>query len=110
MAKGQHLFWQDESDDYESPDDDQTRDDYVDYETPNDQDGFEDENDADYEPPPSNDGIMPNAIFPHKPIPATSDYIGNYFKSDLKQLMVQIIIARGDVVFLRRDVENFPIE
>ncbi|XP_032067991.1 lymphocyte cytosolic protein 2 isoform X2 [Thamnophis elegans] len=65
----------DESDDYESPDDDQTRDDYVDYETPNDQDGFEEENDADYEPPPSNDGIKPNAIFPHKPIPAGSDYI-----------------------------------
>ncbi|XP_026544328.1 lymphocyte cytosolic protein 2 [Notechis scutatus] len=65
----------DESDDYESPDEDQTGD-GVDYETPNDQDGFEDENDADYEPPPSNnEDILRNAIFPHKPIPAISDYI-----------------------------------
>ncbi|ETE63413.1 Lymphocyte cytosolic protein 2, partial [Ophiophagus hannah] len=65
----------DESDDYESPDEDQTGD-GVDYETPNDQDGFEEENDADYEPPPSNDeDILRNAIFPHKPIPAISDYI-----------------------------------
>ncbi|XP_058023858.1 lymphocyte cytosolic protein 2 [Ahaetulla prasina] len=64
----------DESDDYESPDENQTGD-GVDYETPNDQDGF-DENDADYEPPPSNDeDIHRNAIFPHKPIPPTSDYI-----------------------------------
>ncbi|XP_007428730.2 lymphocyte cytosolic protein 2 isoform X1 [Python bivittatus] len=63
----------DESDDYESPDDDQVGD-GVDYETPDDQ--AENENDADYEPPPSNDeDILRNAIFPPKPIPATSEYI-----------------------------------
>ncbi|KAM3848216.1 lymphocyte cytosolic protein 2 [Vipera latastei] len=65
----------DESDGYESPDDYQ-RGDAVDYETPNDQEGFEDENEADYEPPPSNDEDTPrNAIFPPKPIPTISDYI-----------------------------------
>ncbi|XP_063148510.1 lymphocyte cytosolic protein 2 [Candoia aspera] len=65
----------DESDDYESPDDDQVGD-GVDYETPDDQDRVVDENDPDYEPPPSNDeDVHRNAIFPPKPIPATSEYI-----------------------------------
>ncbi|KAL7989252.1 hypothetical protein Chor_011918, partial [Crotalus horridus] len=65
----------DESDGYESPDDYQTGD-AVDYETPNDQDGVEDENEADYEPPPSNDeDILRNTIFPPKPIQTISDYI-----------------------------------
>ncbi|XP_062826537.1 lymphocyte cytosolic protein 2 isoform X2 [Anolis carolinensis] len=63
----------DESDDYVSPDEDE---DGVDYETPNDQDGFDDGNDADYEPPPSNDdNAHCNVIFPSNAIPATSEYI-----------------------------------
>uniref|UniRef100_A0ABM5FLS6 Lymphocyte cytosolic protein 2 isoform X1 n=2 Tax=Pogona vitticeps TaxID=103695 RepID=A0ABM5FLS6_9SAUR len=62
-----------ESDDYESPDDDP--EDGVDYETPNDN-GIDDENDADYEPPPSNDDdALRNVIFPSKSMPATSEYI-----------------------------------
>ena len=70
------LFWQEESDDYESPDDDPEGG--VDYETPNDN-GIDDENDADYEPPPSNDDdALRNVIFPSKSMPATSEYIGNF--------------------------------
>ncbi|KAH0629686.1 hypothetical protein JD844_011946 [Phrynosoma platyrhinos] len=69
------MFEQDESDDYVSPDEDDPEGD-VDYETPNDQDGIDDGNDADYEPPPSNDDdTLRNVIFPSKPIPATSEYI-----------------------------------
>ncbi|XP_042303240.1 lymphocyte cytosolic protein 2 isoform X2 [Sceloporus undulatus] len=65
----------DESDDYVSPDEDDPEG-GVDYETPNDQDGVDDGNDADYEPPPSNnDDTLRNVIFPSKPIPATSEYI-----------------------------------
>ncbi|KAJ7316283.1 hypothetical protein JRQ81_002445 [Phrynocephalus forsythii] len=63
-----------ESDDYESPDDNDLEED-VDYETPNDN-GIEEENDADYEPPPSNDDdALRNVIFPSKSMPATSEYI-----------------------------------
>nr|XP_034961107.1 lymphocyte cytosolic protein 2 isoform X1 [Zootoca vivipara] len=67
----------DESDDdYESPDD-QEHEDGVDYETPNDQDGAEDE--ADYEPPPSNDDdTHRNTLFPPTLIPATSEYIDRH--------------------------------
>ncbi|XP_048346504.1 lymphocyte cytosolic protein 2 [Sphaerodactylus townsendi] len=62
-----------ESDDYECPDDQEAG---VDYETPNDDDGVEDENDGDYEPPPSNDDeTHRNAIFPSKSIPTPSEYI-----------------------------------
>ncbi|XP_054833850.1 lymphocyte cytosolic protein 2 [Eublepharis macularius] len=62
-----------ESDDYESPDDQEPG---VDYETPNDGDSAEEENDGDYEPPPSNDDeTHRNAIFPSKPIPTPSEYI-----------------------------------
>ncbi|XP_070592848.1 lymphocyte cytosolic protein 2 [Erythrolamprus reginae] len=85
---GWSSFDESDENDYETPDEDQTGDGF-DYETPNDQDGLEDENyerpplndessieDADYEPPPSNDEDNPrNPIFPHKVIPATSDYI-----------------------------------
>lgn len=71
------LFWQEESDDYESPDEDNLEGD-VDYETPNDN-GVDDENDADYEPPPSNDDdTIRSVIFPSKSMPATSEYIGNF--------------------------------
>ncbi|XP_060094844.1 lymphocyte cytosolic protein 2 [Heteronotia binoei] len=62
-----------DSDDYECPDDQEPG---VDYETPNDEDSIEDENDGDYEPPPSNDDeAHRNAIFPSKSIPAPSEYI-----------------------------------
>nr|XP_028573339.1 lymphocyte cytosolic protein 2 isoform X1 [Podarcis muralis] len=67
----------DESDDdYESPDDPE-HEDGVDYETPNDQDGAEDE--ADYEPPPSNDDdTHRNTLFPPTLIPAASEYIDRH--------------------------------
>ncbi|KAL8211809.1 UNVERIFIED_CONTAM: hypothetical protein K2H54_018509, partial [Gekko kuhli] len=62
-----------DSDDYECPDDQETG---VDYETPNDEDSIGDENDGDYEPPPSNDDeAQRNAIFPSKSIPAPSEYV-----------------------------------
>ncbi|XP_061472797.1 lymphocyte cytosolic protein 2 [Rhineura floridana] len=62
----------DESD-YESPDDQGNEVD-VDYETPNDPDCTEDE--ADYEPPPSNDDdTHRNVVFPSIVMPATSEYI-----------------------------------
>ncbi|KAJ6668043.1 hypothetical protein lerEdw1_016364 [Lerista edwardsae] len=62
----------DDSDDYESPDDHE-RGDGVDYESPN-EDGMEDENDGDYEPPPSNDEGS-HRIFPSTPLPPPSEYI-----------------------------------
>ncbi|XP_077180377.1 lymphocyte cytosolic protein 2 [Paroedura picta] len=62
-----------ESDDYECPDDQEPG---VDYETPNEDTSVEDDNDGDYEPPPSNDDEMHrNAIFPSKSIPASSEYV-----------------------------------
>ncbi|XP_066469008.1 lymphocyte cytosolic protein 2 [Tiliqua scincoides] len=62
----------DDSDDYESPDD-QGHGDGVDYESPN-EDGMDDENDGDYEPPPSNDEGT-HRIFPSTPLPPPSEYI-----------------------------------
>ncbi|XP_053153988.1 lymphocyte cytosolic protein 2 [Hemicordylus capensis] len=63
-----------DSDDYESPDELENED-CVDYETPN-EDGGDDENEADYEPPPSNDeDLHRNAIFPSKSLPTNSQYI-----------------------------------
>ncbi|XP_044309812.1 lymphocyte cytosolic protein 2 isoform X1 [Varanus komodoensis] len=63
-----------ESDDYESPDEEEPEG-SVDYETPNDQDGAEDENEADYEPPPSNDNETVRNIFPNQRTTITSEYI-----------------------------------
>ncbi|XP_062979356.1 lymphocyte cytosolic protein 2 [Elgaria multicarinata webbii] len=63
-----------ESDDYESPDDEDLEN-SVDYETPNDQDGADDENDADYEPPPSNNDDTIRNIFPSQQTTTNSDYL-----------------------------------
>ncbi|GAB5567147.1 lymphocyte cytosolic protein 2 [Prionailurus iriomotensis] len=58
-----------EEDDYESPNDDQEGEDEGDYESPNEEEeGVPVEDDADYEPPPSNDEeALQNSILPAKP-------------------------------------------
>ncbi|NXP46177.1 LCP2 protein, partial [Heliornis fulica] len=66
----------DEDDDYESPDDDQEKDDEADYESPTEE-PEEAEHDSDgYEPPPSNiDEAHHNVIFPAKSLTNNTDYI-----------------------------------
>ncbi|NXY54205.1 LCP2 protein, partial [Callaeas wilsoni] len=63
----------DDDDDYESPDEDQEKEDEADYESPTE----EAEHDSDgYEPPPSNnDEAHHNVIFPAKSLPSSTDYI-----------------------------------
>ncbi|XP_037654806.1 lymphocyte cytosolic protein 2 isoform X2 [Choloepus didactylus] len=59
-----------EEDDYESPIEDEEREDDGDYESPNEEAEAPVEDDADYEPPPSNDEeAMQNSILPAKPFP-----------------------------------------
>ncbi|NWR54789.1 LCP2 protein, partial [Bucorvus abyssinicus] len=67
---------QDEDDDYESPDDDQEKEDEADYESPTEE-PEEEEHDSDgYEPPPSsNDEAHHNVIFPAKSLANNTDYI-----------------------------------
>ncbi|KAK4814099.1 hypothetical protein QYF61_008194 [Mycteria americana] len=67
---------QDEDDDYESPDDDQDKEDEADYESPTEE-PEEAEHDSDgYEPPPSNnDEAHHNVIFPAKSLANNTDYI-----------------------------------
>ncbi|KAF1509574.1 Lymphocyte cytosolic protein 2, partial [Eudyptula minor novaehollandiae] len=67
---------QDEDDDYESPDDDQEKEDEADYESPTEE-PEEAEHDSDgYEPPPSNDDeAHHNVIFPAKSLANNTDYI-----------------------------------
>ncbi|NXI59760.1 LCP2 protein, partial [Chloroceryle aenea] len=66
----------DEDDDYESPDDDQEKEDEADYESPTEE-PEEAEHDSDgYEPPPSNnDEVHHNVIFPAKSLANNTDYI-----------------------------------
>ncbi|CAM9457716.1 unnamed protein product [Bubo scandiacus] len=66
----------DEDDDYESPDDDQEKEDEADYESPTEE-AEEAEHDSDgYEPPPSNnDEAHHNVIFPAKSLANNTDYI-----------------------------------
>ncbi|NXE48403.1 LCP2 protein, partial [Casuarius casuarius] len=66
----------DEDDDYESPDDDQEKEDDADYESPTEE-PEEAEHDSDgYEPPPSNnDEAHHNVIFPAKSLANNTDYI-----------------------------------
>lgn len=73
------LICQDDDDDYESPDEDQEKEDEADYESPIEE-PEEAEHDSDgYEPPPSNnDEAHHNVIFPAKSLPSSTDYIGNY--------------------------------
>ncbi|NXT57060.1 LCP2 protein, partial [Pluvianellus socialis] len=65
-----------EDDDYESPDDDQEKEDEADYESPTEE-PEEGEHDSDgYEPPPSNnDEAHHNVIFPAKSLTNNTDYI-----------------------------------
>uniref|UniRef100_U3K4K7 Lymphocyte cytosolic protein 2 n=1 Tax=Ficedula albicollis TaxID=59894 RepID=U3K4K7_FICAL len=76
----QHPFFmlvcQDDDDDYESPDEDQEKEDEADYESPTEE-PEEAEHDSDgYEPPPSNnDEAHHNVIFPAKSLPSSTDYI-----------------------------------
>ncbi|NXA07583.1 LCP2 protein, partial [Sapayoa aenigma] len=66
----------DDEDDYESPDEDQEKEDEADYESPTEE-PEEGEHDSDgYEPPPSNnDEAHHNVIFPAKSLPSNTDYI-----------------------------------
>ncbi|NXE90004.1 LCP2 protein, partial [Menura novaehollandiae] len=66
----------DDDDDYESPDEDQGKEDEADYESPTEE-PEEAEHDSDgYEPPPSNnDEAHHNVIFPAKSLPSSTDYI-----------------------------------
>ncbi|NXO09242.1 LCP2 protein, partial [Oriolus oriolus] len=66
----------DDDDDYESPDEDQEKEDEADYESPTEE-PEEAEHDSDgYEPPPSNnDEAHHNVIFPAKSLPSSTDYI-----------------------------------
>ncbi|XP_009070853.1 PREDICTED: lymphocyte cytosolic protein 2 [Acanthisitta chloris] len=66
----------DDDDDYESPDEDQEKEDEGDYESPSEE-PEEAEHDSDgYEPPPSNnDEAHHNVIFPAKSLPSNTDYI-----------------------------------
>ncbi|NXX91755.1 LCP2 protein, partial [Centropus bengalensis] len=66
----------DDDDDYESPDDDQEKEDEADYESPTEE-VEEGEHDSDgYEPPPSNnDETHHNVIFPAKSLTNNTDYI-----------------------------------
>ncbi|NWZ39649.1 LCP2 protein, partial [Brachypodius atriceps] len=70
------LICQDDDDDYESPDEDQEKEDEADYESPTEE-PEEAEHDSDgYEPPPSNnDEAHHNVIFPAKSLPSSTDYI-----------------------------------
>lgn len=62
-----------EEDDYESPNDDQDGEDDGDYESPNEEEAAPVEDDAEYEPPPSNDEeALQNSILPAKPFPPTN--------------------------------------
>ncbi|XP_014803776.1 PREDICTED: lymphocyte cytosolic protein 2 isoform X2 [Calidris pugnax] len=65
-----------DDDDYESPDDDQEKEDEADYESPTEE-PEEAEHDSDgYEPPPSNnDEAHHNVIFPAKSLANNTDYI-----------------------------------
>ncbi|NWX18610.1 LCP2 protein, partial [Aegotheles bennettii] len=65
-----------DDDDYESPDDDQEKEDEADYESPTEE-PEEAEHDSDgYEPPPSNnDEAHHNVIFPAKSLTNNTDYI-----------------------------------
>ncbi|KAF4789865.1 hypothetical protein TURU_146906 [Turdus rufiventris] len=67
----------DEDDDYESPDEEQEKEDEADYESPTEE-PEEAEHDSDgYEPPPSNnEEAHHNVIFPAKSLPSSTDYIG----------------------------------
>ncbi|NWQ75037.1 LCP2 protein, partial [Columbina picui] len=67
---------EDDDDDYESPDDDQEKEDEADYESPTEE-PEEAEHDSDgYEPPPSNnDEAHHNVIFPAKSLANNTDYI-----------------------------------
>ncbi|NWZ90657.1 LCP2 protein, partial [Nesospiza acunhae] len=66
----------DDDDDYESPDDDQEKEDEADYESPTEE-PEEAEHDSDgYEPPPSNnEEAHHSVIFPAKSLPSSTDYI-----------------------------------
>ncbi|NWR43064.1 LCP2 protein, partial [Regulus satrapa] len=73
---GWSSFDDDDDDDYESPDEEQEKEDEADYESPTEEPG-EAEHDSDgYEPPPSNnDEAHHNVIFPAKSLPSSTDYI-----------------------------------
>ncbi|NXN82692.1 LCP2 protein, partial [Bombycilla garrulus] len=73
---GWSSFDDDDDDDYESPDEEQEKEDEADYESPTEE-PEEAEHDSDgYEPPPSNnDEAHHNVIFPAKSLPSTTDYI-----------------------------------
>ncbi|NXF74051.1 LCP2 protein, partial [Sclerurus mexicanus] len=73
---GWSSFEDDDDDDYESPDEDQDKEEEADYESPT-EDPEEAEHDSDgYEPPPSNnDEAHHNVIFPAKSLPSNTDYI-----------------------------------
>ncbi|NWX08887.1 LCP2 protein, partial [Caloenas nicobarica] len=73
---GWSSFDEDDDDDYESPDDDQEKEDEADYESPTEE-PEEAEHDSDgYEPPPSNnDEAHHNVIFPAKSLANNTDYI-----------------------------------
>ncbi|KYO39248.1 lymphocyte cytosolic protein 2 [Alligator mississippiensis] len=64
-----------EEDDYESPDNENEQDDGADYESPSEEPGEAGPDSDDYEPPPSNDAAHHNVIFPAKSIPSNTDYI-----------------------------------
>ncbi|NXC65408.1 LCP2 protein, partial [Anhinga anhinga] len=70
------LCQDEEDDDYESPDDDEEKEDEADYESPTEE-PEEAEHDSDgYEPPPSNnDEAHHNVIFPAKSLANNTDYI-----------------------------------
>ncbi|KAG8519496.1 Lymphocyte cytosolic protein 2 [Galemys pyrenaicus] len=79
------LCWQDE-DDYESPNEDQEEEGDGDYESPTEDEGAAPvDDDADYEPPPSNDeDAIHNSILPAKPLP-NSMYIDRPASGNVQQ-------------------------
>uniref|UniRef100_A0A8B9VMR5 Lymphocyte cytosolic protein 2 n=1 Tax=Anas zonorhyncha TaxID=75864 RepID=A0A8B9VMR5_9AVES len=65
-----------EDDDYESPDDDQEKEDEADYESPTEEPEDAEHDSDGYEPPPSNnDEAHHNVIFPAKSLANNTDYI-----------------------------------
>ncbi|NXH18340.1 LCP2 protein, partial [Bucco capensis] len=66
----------DEDDDYESPDDNQEKEDEADYESPTEEPEEADHDSDGYEPPPSNNNeAHHNVIFPAKSLANNTDYI-----------------------------------
>eukprot|EP00069_Balaena_mysticetus_P009245 bmy_06219T0 len=85
--KPQVQRFPEETDDYESPDDDQDGEDDGDYESPNEEEEAPMEDDADYEPPPSNDEeALQNSILPAKPFSnPSSTYIDRPHSGKVQQ-------------------------